>query len=164
MTNKQVSHDPEVEFVAVVVMKWRLFGFFFSYSSFMRWTVFTEKNEKSGGDGGTFYFRVEYSDAPGSAFAGSACVFKTVCWRRTSSLWAGAPARGPPASGRRSAGAPWRWEIGGRAVGPESGWSTAASSGRPGCRSRDPWASWSPCSGDSQPVSDQSGRGVLEKK
>ena len=68
-----------------------------------------------------------------------------------------------PASGRKSSGGPGHWGTSAEAACPGSGWSSAASSGRQGCRSRGHAESWWSSSEDSPPSWAPAGRGVLQK-
>ena len=64
------------------------------------------------------------------------------CWKKRVFWWWAARAPDPPAAGRRSSGAPAGWATAAPAACPGSGWSSAASSGRQGCRSRGHAESW----------------------
>ena len=85
------------------------------------------------------------------------------CWKKRVFWWWAALAPDPPAAGRRSSGAPAGWATAAPAACPGSGWSSAASSGRQGCRSRGHAESWWSLSEDSPPSWAPAGRGVLQK-
>ena len=85
------------------------------------------------------------------------------CWKKRVFWWWAARAPDPPAAGRRSSGAPAGWATAAPAACPGSGWSSAASSARQGCRSRGHAESWWSSSGDSPPSWAPAGRGVLQK-
>ena len=92
-------------------------------------------------------------------------LFRRGCWRQTFFLWEEAPARGPPAWGRRSSAAPGHWATWG--LGVDQGFLrniVDLSSERPDCRSRDPWERWWSGSGVVPPFWALPDHDVLKKR